>query len=112
MAKRTDEQQYRYMTETPLFSFGYGLSYTTFSYGSPVLSKNVFTAGKELTVTVPVTNTGSTDGDEVIQLYMRRIGDTEGPVKALRAFRRVHVAAGTTEQVCLSLTDREIEQLK
>ncbi len=100
---------YRYMTETPLFSFGYGLSYTTFSYGSPVLSKNVFTAGKELTVTVPVTNTGSIDGDEVIQLYMRRIGDTEGPVKALRAFRRVHVAAGTTEQVCLSLTDREIE---
>lgn len=100
---------YRYMTETPLFPFGYGLSYTTFTYGEPRLSKKSFSAGKTLTVTVPVTNTGKMDGDEVVQLYMRRVDDVDGPVKALRAFRRVHVAAGTTEQVQLTLTDREME---
>ena len=49
------------------------------------------------------------DGDEVVQLYMRRVDDVDGPVKALRAFRRVHVAAGATEQVQLTLTDREME---
>ena len=100
---------YRYMTETPLFPFGYGLSYTTFTYGKPVLSKKVFSAGKSLTVTVPVTNMGAVDGDEVVQLYMRRVDDVDGPVKALRAFRRVHVAAGATEKVVLTLTDREME---
>lgn len=100
---------YRYMTETPLFPFGYGLSYTTFTYGKPVLSKKVFSAGKSLTVTVPVTNMGAVDGDEVVQLYMRRVDDVDGPVKALRAFRRVHVAAGATEKVALTLTDREME---
>ena len=100
---------YRYMTETPLFPFGYGLSYTTFTYGKPVLSKKVFSAGKSLTVTVPVTNMGAVDGDEVVQLYMRRVDDVDGPVKALRAFRRVHVAAGATEKIALTLTDREME---
>lgn len=100
---------YRYMTEAPLFPFGYGLSYTTFAYGKPRLSKKFFSEGKTLTVTVPVTNTGAMDGDEVVQLYMRRVDDADGPVKALRAFRRVHVAAGATEQVCLSLADREME---
>ena len=100
---------YRYMTEAPLFPFGYGLSYTTFAYGEARISKKTFSEGKRLTVTVPVTNTGAMDGDEVVQLYMRRVDDADGPVKALRAFRRVHVAAGDTEQVALTLTDREME---
>lgn len=100
---------YRYMIEAPLFPFGYGLSYTTFAYGEPRLSRKSFSEGKTLTVTVPVTNIGAMDGDEVVQLYMRRVDDANGPVKALRAFRRVHVTAGATEQVALTLTDREME---
>ena len=82
MAGRT----YRYMQDVPLFPFGYGLSYTTFGYGKTVLDKNELTAGQSLKLTVPVTNTGKRNGEEVVQVYLRKQGDAEGPIKTLRAF--------------------------
>ena len=84
MAGRT----YRYMKEQPLFSFGYGLSYTTFEFGTPKYN------AKKGVVTVEVTNTGKRDGDEVVQVYIKRIADTEGPNKTLKAFKRVSLKAG------------------
>jgi len=66
---------YRYMKLEPLFPFGYGLSYTTFQYGKPVLDNECITVGQSVTLTVPVTNSGKRDGDEVVQLYLRKVGD-------------------------------------
>jgi beta-glucosidase len=91
---------YRYFNDA-LFSFGYGLSYTSFSLGEPVVSG--------LTVTVPVTNTGKFDGTETVQLYIRNLQDPEGPLKSLRAFQRVNVKAGKTATAELKLTDNSFE---
>ena len=88
---------YRYFTGSPLFAFGYGLSYTTFSYGEARIQGN--------SIAIPVTNTGTKDATEVVQLYVRRPSDVEGPLKSLRAFRRVEIPAGQTIRVYLPLKD-------
>lgn len=100
---------YRYMQDAPLFPFGYGLSYTTFGYGKTALDKSELTAGQPLRLTVPVTNTGKRDGEEVLQVYLRKQGDAEGPVKTLRAFKRVRIPAGKTVNVEFDLKDKELE---
>ena len=100
---------YRYMQDVPLFPFGYGLSYTTFGYGKTVLDKNELTAGQSLKLTVPVTNTGKRKGEEVVQVYLRKQGDAEGPIKTLRAFKRVSIPAGKTVNVEFDLKDKELE---
>lgn len=94
---------YRYFKGKPLFPFGYGLSYTTFKYGKAVLSSNKPKIGKELTLTIPVTNMGKRDGDEVVQVYVRNLKDKEGPIKSLRAYSRVNVKAGKTKSVEIKL---------
>ena len=88
---------YRYFRGQPQFEFGYGLSYTTFRYGKPKASKGV--------LTVPVTNDGSRDAVETVQVYLRKPDDKAGPVKTLRAFRRVSVPAGQTVTVRIPLDD-------
>lgn len=100
---------YRYMQDTPLFPFGYGLSYTTFSYDKVVLDKSEVTAGQTLKLTVPVTNVGKRDGEEVVQVYLKKQGDAEGPVKTLRAFKRVFIPAGQTTNIEFDLKDKELE---
>lgn len=99
---------YRYMTQEPLFPFGYGLSYTTFSYGAVVLESENIKADEKLKLSVPVTNTGKCDGEEVVQVYLKKHGDAEGPGKALRAFKRVHIPAGKTVDVEFDLGDKEL----
>ena len=94
---------YRYFKGEPLFPFGYGLSYTTFKYGDASLSSAEIKAGDGCTLTVPVTNTGDRDGDEVVQVYLRRPADKEGPAKTLRDFRRVTLKKGETKEVTFSL---------
>ena len=89
---------YRYFRGEPLYPFGYGLSYTTFAYGEAKVK------GKK--IVIPVTNTGDRDGTEVVQLYVRKPDDAEGPVKTLRGFRRVDVPAGQTVEVTIPL-DKE-----
>ena len=88
---------YRYFRGKPLFPFGFGLSYTTFSYGSPKVS------GKRLVV--PVTNTGKRDGEEVVQLYIRKTGDPDGPVRTLRGYQRACIPAGQTIDVAFNLVE-------
>ena len=88
---------YRYFRGEPLYPFGYGLSYSSFSYGQAELEKG--------NILIPVTNAGTRDGEEVVQLYVCKPDDAEGPVKTLRAFRRVSVPAGETVTVKIPLTD-------
>ena len=88
----------------PLFPFGYGLSYVTFSYGKPRLSSDTLTMGGSLTLTVDVTNTGDRDADEVVQLYVRDlVGSLSRPVKELKGFKRINLKKGETKAVSLSL---------
>ncbi len=99
MSNRT----YRYFKDEPLFPFGYGLSYTTFSIGKPVYNK------KEGKVYVSVKNTGIVDGTEIVQLYLRHDADTDGPIKTLRGFSRVDLKAGETKQVAIDMSKESFE---
>lgn len=99
---------YRYFKGEPLFPFGYGLSYTTFEYGDIVLNPSL-KVGESARITVPVTNKGKHDGEEVVQVYLRKQGDTDGPNKTLRGFKRVRIPAGETVEVELELTPKQLE---
>ena len=92
---------YRYFSD-PLFAFGFGLSYTTFEIGEATIQ------GTER-ITIPVTNTGSCDGTETIQVYIRDLSDAEGPLKSLRGFQRVDVKAGQTATATIDLTPKSFE---
>lgn len=100
---------YRFMKERPLFPFGYGLSYTTFTYGAATFNKQTVDSEDNLSVVVPVSNTGSRDGEEVVQVYLSKVGDEAGPVKTLRAFKRVSVPAGKTVNVHITLSKKDLE---
>jgi len=89
---------------TPLFPFGYGLSYTTFAYSNLKLSAPSIRAGDTATVSVDVRNTGDRTGDEVVQLYIRDdVASVEEPVKELIGFRRLTLAAGESRTVTFKL---------
>ncbi len=97
--------------KTPaLFPFGYGLSYTTFAYGKPVASAKTIAADGTLTVTIPVKNTGSVAGKEVVQLY---IGDEKcsvlRPVKELKAFRKIALIPGEEKEVSFTITPEDLK---
>ena len=100
---------YRYMTETPLFPFGHGLSYSTFAYGDAQLSQPKMKDGDVLSIVIPVSNTGQYDGEEVVQLYLRYPEDKEGPIQTLRSFKRVAINKGTSVDVKLDLSDEDFE---
>ena len=94
----------------PLFPFGYGLSYVTFSYGKPRLSSNTLTMGGSLTLTVDVTNTGDRDADEVVQLYVRDlVGSLSRPVKELKGFKRINLKKGETKAVSFTVTPDDLK---
>jgi beta-glucosidase len=99
---------YRYMSD-PLFPFGYGLSYTTFSIGNAKADRTKIKANEEIELTIPVSNTGKRDGVEIVQVYVHKINDTAGPLKTLRAFERVDIAAGKTRQVAINLPQSAFE---
>lgn len=102
---------YRYFTGKPLYPFGHGLSYTSFAYGKPLLSTTTVKAGETLGVDVEVRNTGKTAGDEVVQLYLSFPQAPGIPIRALRGFSRVHLAAGAMTRVHFDLDARELSSV-
>ena len=89
----------------PLYPFGYGLSYTTFSYSDIALDKSSMNINGEIVATVTVTNTGKYDGSEVVQLYIRDlIGSVTRPVKELKGFEKIFLKVGESKQVSFKLT--------
>jgi len=97
---------YMYFQGTPLYPFGFGLSYTTFTYSALRLSATTLAQGGSVTVSVDVTNSGTLAGDEVVQLYVSYPTTTgvPRPIKQLQGFQRITLAAGATQTVNLPLT--------
>lgn len=101
---------YRYLTEEPLFPFGFGLSYTQFSYHSLHLSSNVIKQSESIDVEVEVTNTGDRNAEEVVQLYLSDLeASVEVPHYALKGFRRVYIKAKETQRVIFTITPDMLE---
>lgn len=101
-----DTARYMDLPVTPLYVFGHGLSYTEFDYGEAKISTSTIpAAGGAITVTVPITNSGTRAGDEVVELYMRDpVATVSRPVKQLRGFTRVFLEAGETRTVSFTLS--------
>jgi len=97
---------YRYFNGEVLYPFGHGLSYSRFAYGKPRLSSATVDANGSVDVSVDVTNAGSRDGDEVVQLYVTHPGAAGAPIRALEGFERVHLKKGETRTVTFRLQDR------
>ncbi|HXS22438.1 MAG TPA: glycoside hydrolase family 3 N-terminal domain-containing protein [Steroidobacteraceae bacterium] len=102
--KPSAHRGYQFADNSPLFPFGYGLSYTTFELGPPVLSAKTIPSTGTVTVTVDVRNTGKVAGDEIVQLYLHElVTSVTEPVKALRGFKRISLAPGASTQVQFQL---------
>ena len=101
---------YRYFAGKPLWGFGYGLSYSSFKYGPVKLSAETLKAGNPITVTVSVTNTGTVSGDEVVEAYLKT-PQPDGPIHSLVGFQRVHIAAGTSREVNLTIDPRSLSSV-
>jgi len=99
---------YRYSTEEPLFPFGFGLSFSSFSYSDPKALDEQFGTATKWTVSARVANTGSTAGDEVVELYVSHPGMEGAPIRALAGFQRVHLASKASQTVTFTLTPREL----
>ncbi|WCT11064.1 glycoside hydrolase family 3 C-terminal domain-containing protein [Mucilaginibacter jinjuensis] len=99
---------YMYLKDTPLYPFGYGLSYTTFQYGN-LQSTNKLNAKDSLTVSIDISNTGAHEGDEVVQLYVKYLkSKVERPIKELKAFKRITLKAGEKKTVQLKIAGADL----
>ncbi len=106
-----ENRTYRYFTGTPLYPFGYGLSYTTFSYSDLSVPEKVV-AGNDVTLSVRVTNTGEIAGDEVVQVYITdEKASTPRPLRQLEGFKRIHLNAGESKTVEFTLKAEQFSMI-
>jgi beta-glucosidase len=107
--KPSARRGYLFDDVSPLYAFGYGLSYTHFEFGQPRLKKQAIRPDESTTVSVEVTNTGPWAGDEVVQMYIRDcVSSVTRPVKELKGFRRITLKPGQTETVDLDITPEHL----
>ena len=98
------------VSNDPVYPFGFGLSYTQFSYGDIKLSNNTLKGNQTLKASVDVSNTGSRDGKEVVQLYIRdKVGSTTRPVKELKGFQKIELKAGETKTISFNITPEDLK---
>ncbi|MBE6265197.1 MAG: glycosyl hydrolase family 3 [Prevotella ruminicola] len=100
---------YRYFTGVPQYAFGYGLSYTTFSLGDAKISAKQMKKNGKVTLTIPVTNTGSREGAETVQVYVKALDDAGAPIKALKGFQKLNLKAGETKKATITLDGEAFE---
>ncbi len=99
---------YRYFAETPLYAFGYGLSYSAFEYSNARADGPQASAGDTVTLSVDVKNTGAIAGDEVVELYLTHADVAGAPIRALAGFQRIHLERGEKKTVNFPIRDREL----
>jgi beta-glucosidase len=93
----------------PLFPFGFGLSYTTYQYGKPSLDKKSISKTENITITIPITNTGKVEGDEIVQLYIRDlVSSGSRPIMELKDFSKVHLKPNETKNVTFTITPEKL----
>ena len=93
----------------PIFPFGFGLSYTTYSYGKPILDKTTISKTENITVTIPITNTGKVAGEETVQLYIRDVVSSGSrPIMELKDFTKVKLNAGETKNISFTITPEKL----
>jgi len=103
--KPSARRGYLFDDVTPLFPFGFGLSYTQFKFENPRLKKKRIKVGESTTIQVDVTNVGNFEGAEVVQMYIRDLfSSVTRPIKELKGFRKIHLSAGETQSVTLNIT--------
>jgi beta-glucosidase len=103
------ESNYLDVPNSPLYPFGYGLSYTHFTYGNLQLDKSEIASGEKLTISVDVSNNGNYDGEEVVQLYVRDlVASVTRPLKELKVFKKLLIKKGDTQTVSLTLTTDDL----
>ncbi len=101
---------YTDMPNSPLYPFGFGLSYTTFEYSPIRLSKNTFKNGEQITASITLKNTGKYEGSEIVQLYLRDlVGSLTRPVKELKGFQKVTLAPNESKEVSFTITAKDLE---
>ena len=100
---------YRYFTGVPQYAFGYGLSYTTFNIGDAKISAKQMKKNGKVTLTIPVTNTGSREGAETVQVYVKALDDAGAPIKALKGFQKLNLKAGETKKATITLDGEAFE---
>jgi beta-glucosidase len=104
------QSNYLDVPNTPLFPFGYGLSYTSFSYGDISISKTNAKGNEKITASVTVTNNGKFDGEEVVQLYIRDVvGSITRPLKELKGFQKISLKAGESKTVSFSISPEDLK---
>lgn len=98
------------VSNDPVYPFGFGLSYTHFSYGDLKLSSSSLKGNQTLKASIDITNTGSRDGKEVVQLYIRdKVGSTTRPVEELKGFQKVELKAGETKTISFNITPEDLK---
>ena len=98
------------VSNDPVYPFGFGMSYTNFSYGDIKLSTNAMNTNQTITASVTVSNTGKTDGKEVVQMYIRDlVGSTTRPVKELKGFQKIDLKAGESKTVTFKITNDDLK---
>ncbi len=108
-AKDNYKSRYLDSPNTPLFPFGFGLSYTSFEYSDLTLSKNEFSFNEKIEVTITIKNTGNFDGEEIVQLYIQDlVGSVTRPVKELKGFKKIMIKKGESIKVTFNLTSDDL----
>ncbi|MBQ2360604.1 MAG: glycoside hydrolase family 3 C-terminal domain-containing protein, partial [Prevotella sp.] len=104
-----ENRTYRYFKGNALYPFGFGLSYTNFTYGKGKLSKSSMKVDGQVTLTVPVTNSGQREGAEIVQVYVKSLDNPTAPIKSLKGFQKLQLAAGETQKAQITLDGEAFE---